>query len=54
MELAGAEVAGLLEQVVDERGFAMVDVGDDRHVADVFVDGEFGGWRGHGDSRKEG
>jgi hypothetical protein len=25
----------LLQEGVDERGFAMIDVGDDRHVANV-------------------
>jgi len=29
------EVPGLAQQGVDERGLAMVDMGDDRHVADV-------------------
>ena len=28
-----AEGAGLLQQAVDQRGLAMVDMGDDRHVA---------------------
>ena len=27
--------AGLLQQPVDQRGLAMVDVGDDRHVAEI-------------------
>src|SRR6185436_7361958 len=34
-DLAGAERAGLLEQAVDERGLAVVDVRDDRDVADA-------------------
>ena len=38
--LVGAERAGLPEHGVDERGLAVVDVGDDRHVPDV-------GARGH-------
>jgi hypothetical protein len=33
--LAGAERAGLLEQAVDQRGLAVVDVGDDRDVTDL-------------------
>ena len=33
--LVVAEGAGLAEQLVDERGLAVVDVGDDRHVAKV-------------------
>ena len=32
--LVGAERAGLAEHGVDERGLAVVDVGDDRHVAE--------------------
>ena len=34
-ELAGPELAGLAEHGVDQRGLAVVDVGDDRHIADV-------------------
>ena len=34
-DLAGAERAGLLEQAVDERGLAVVDVRDDRDVTDA-------------------
>ena len=33
--LVGAEGAGLVQHRVDERGLAVVDVGDDRQVADV-------------------
>ena len=32
----GAEGAGLLEELIDERGLAVIDVGDDGDVADVF------------------
>ena len=35
--LVVAEGAGLAEQLVDERGLAVIDVGDDRHVAQVHV-----------------
>ena len=35
--LVVAEGAGLAEQLVDERGLAMIDVGDDRHVAQIHV-----------------
>ena len=38
--LVGAERAGLAEHGVDERGLAMVDVGDDGDVADVVAAGE--------------
>ena len=34
-DLAGAEAAGLAQEAVDERGLAVVDVRDDRDVADV-------------------
>ena len=34
-ELAGAELAALAQQAVDQRGLAVVDVGDDGDVADV-------------------
>ncbi len=34
--LVGAEGAGLLEQLIDERGLAVIDVRDDGDVADVF------------------
>ena len=43
--LVGAERAGLPEHLVDEGGLAVVDVGDDRHVAEVLADshrGSFG------------
>src|SRR5581483_1286028 len=33
--LVGADGAGLLEESVDERGLAVIDVGDDRHVANI-------------------
>ena len=33
-----AEGARLAEELVDERGLAMIDVGDDRHVAKVHID----------------
>ena len=33
--LVVAEGAGLAEKLVDERGLAVIDVGDDRHVAEV-------------------
>ena len=35
LHLAGGERAGELEQAVGERGFAMIDVGDDGEVPDV-------------------
>ncbi len=35
--LVVAEGAGLAEQLVDQRGLAMIDVGDDRHVAEFHV-----------------
>jgi len=37
MHLALGEGAGELEEAVRERGFAVIDVRDDREVADVFV-----------------
>ncbi len=37
--LVGREDPGLAQHGVDERRLAMVDVGDDRHVADVRTDG---------------
>ena len=42
--LVRAERAGLAEHRVDERGLAVVDVGDDRDVAHVVA-----GAGGHGD-----
>ena len=36
--LVGAEGAGLAQKLVDQRGFAVVDVGDDGDVADLFHD----------------
>ena len=42
--LVVAEGAGLAEQLVDERGLAVIDVGDDRHVAEAhFVSTLLGG-----------
>ncbi len=35
VELPGAEVARLLEKLVDEAGFAVVDVRDDRDVSEI-------------------
>ena len=46
--LVGAERAGLAQQGVDERGLAVVDVGDDRHVADVGTVPQFAGVGGGG------
>ncbi len=34
--LVGAEGAALAQHLVDERGFAMVDVGDNGDIANVF------------------
>ena len=45
-DLAGVERAGLPEQLVDERGLAVVDVGDDRDVAQLRGQGG-----GHGGAR---
>ena len=39
-----AEGAGLPQHRVHERGLAVVDVGHDRHVADVFSLGHGEGW----------
>ena len=47
-----AERAGLAEHRVDERGLAVVDVGDDRDVAEVVADG--GGRSGRGVGRDGG
>ena len=44
--LVGAEGAGLAEHRVDERGLAVVDVGDDGDVAQVVADGGGGGGLG--------
>ena len=44
--LVGAERAGLPQQGVDQRGLAVVDVGDDRDIAQIRA-------RGHGDLRGE-
>jgi hypothetical protein len=35
----GPEGASLLEELIDERGLAMIDVGDDGDVSDVFHGG---------------
>ena len=43
--LVGAERAGLPQQGVDQRGLAVVDVGDDRNIAQIRA-------RGHGDLRR--
>ena len=40
--LAGAKRAGLPQHRVHQRGLAVVDVGDDRHVADVISGNEHG------------
>ncbi len=37
LQLAGTKVTGLLEQVIDQGGLTMVDVGDDGHIADALV-----------------
>ena len=37
LHLARGEGAGELEQAVGERGFAVIDMRDDREVADVFA-----------------
>ena len=44
--LVGGERAGLAEHRVDQRGLAVVDVGDDRDVAEV----DAGGGRGHAEA----
>ena len=46
--LMGLERPGLAQQGVDERGLAVVDMGDDRHVSDVRArrDGGPFGWSG--------
>ncbi len=36
--LVGAEGAGLAQELIDERGLAVVDVGDDCDVADFIHD----------------
>ena len=41
LSLVGAEGSGLLEKAVDERGLAVVDVGDDRDISDVLHNGRF-------------
>ena len=48
--LVVAEGAGLAEQLVDQRGLAVIDVGDDRHVAEFH--GLFSGKRSRLPSRK--
>ena len=47
-DLVRAEHAGLAEHRVDERGLAVVDVGDDGDVAQVVADGVDGVGGGHG------
>src|SRR5439155_21636350 len=46
--LVGAEGAALAQQLVDERGLAMVDVGDDGDVADLSGHGETRAWTSRG------
>ena len=56
VELLVAVQAGLVEHLVDERGLAVVDVGDDRHVAEVGRrNDEASAWHGNGtaDARTE-
>ena len=38
-KLAGPELSGLFEHGINQRGLTMVDVGDDRHVADIVATG---------------
>ena len=42
--LIGAECARLAQKLIDERGFAVVNVGDDGDVADVFHGDDFAFW----------
>jgi hypothetical protein len=49
-QLALAEQAGLLHELIDERGLAVIDVGDNSHIAEVVtgLHGSVGeGSRGH-------
>ena len=41
-QLAFAELAALAQQAIDQRRLAVVDVGDDGHIADVVASHEFG------------
>ncbi len=36
--LVGAECAGLLQHLVHQGGLAVVNVGDDRNIAQIFLD----------------
>jgi hypothetical protein len=42
--LVGAVNAALFEELVDERSFAVVDVGDDSDISDVLVHGAEAFW----------
>ena len=42
-ELAGAVLTALLQQAIDQRGLAVVDVGDDRDVAEIVAANAGGG-----------
>jgi len=46
--LRASKGAGLAQQLVDQRGLAMVDVGDDGDVAKVLDHGRPGGKKGRG------
>ena len=37
LQLFLAEQAGLAQHLIDQRGFAVIDVGDDRHIANVIA-----------------
>ena len=43
--LVGAEGAALAQQLVDQRGLAVVDMRDDRDVADIHGRGNLSGFR---------
>ena len=49
-QLARAELAALPQQAIDQRRFAMIDVGDDGDVADIVATHFLGllGFLGHG------
>ena len=51
--LAGTKLAALPQEAVDERGLPVVDVGDDRHVADIGAAGAGGGGMDGGRGRHE-
>src|SRR5207237_10014446 len=51
LHLARTEPAGHLDQTVGERRLAVVDVGDDREVADLALRAGRHGWRGLGGVR---